>query len=76
MNRTSNCNRCAIKGCDSFSKKHLNCLTFLDAAPMQVPLLIHLMSDDRKAQNAVDVLAAFDIRIQEIDTYPYFKLVL
>ena len=76
MNRTSNCNRCVIKGCDSSSKKHTNCITFIDAAPMKVPLLIHLMSDDRKAQKAIEVLAAFDISIQERKEYPYFKLVL
>jgi hypothetical protein len=40
----------------------------------KTPMLLHLMSDNRKAEAAIKVLSNFKFVIVEKEHYPYFSL--
>lgn len=69
------CNECGVKGCKSYDSTSVSkgCRMFTYPAEFKTPLLVHLMDDD-KATNTMKVLEHFGFLIEEIGTYPYFKL--
>ena len=69
------CNDCAVDKCLSFksTKASKGCNMFVSCGDFKTPMLVHLM-DDRKAINTTKVLQKFGFKIEEIGTYPYFRL--
>ena len=72
---TSNCNECAIDDCNMMAKVIYNCHSFTSLGELKTPMLMHLMMDEDKVQDTVEVLNKFKISIQELSDYPYFKLI-
>jgi len=46
-----------------------------DYDSMKMPIFRQLMSDDRKAQNAIEVINAFDLQVVTMGVYPHFTLI-
>jgi hypothetical protein len=75
IERRIRCNGCAIEQCTIINNVPLarKCIFFAPLPDFKTPLLVHLM-DDNKAINTTKVLAAVGFKIEEIGTYPYFRL--
>lgn len=69
------CNDCGRDKCVSYESVNVskNCRMFVALPDFKTPLLIHLM-EGKKAINTTKVLEKFGFKIEEIGTYPYFKL--
>ena len=79
-NNISKCARCCVEKCmywvkDKPPKFDTNfCSSFQEFDVFKQPLLLHLISDDRKAQAVHDVLKSVHLKFYERESYPYFRL--
>ena len=80
MYNISKCTRCNVKNCsywykDKFTLKDSSmCTSFQEFDVFKQPLLIHLISDNRKAQAVNDILQSVHLKLKETNSYPYFHI--
>uniref|UniRef100_A0A6M3L8H1 Uncharacterized protein n=1 Tax=viral metagenome TaxID=1070528 RepID=A0A6M3L8H1_9ZZZZ len=69
------CNRCEVD-CNLY--KNINyakkCRTHRYPQSFKTPMLVHLLQDEDKMIDTLNILSTFDISIIETKNYPYFKL--
>ena len=76
------CNECVVKSCRRMKNKNnlsmyelrSECTNFLPPIPFKLPVLMHLLSDNKKVSNTHKVLESFGFKVEEQGTKPYFKL--
>lgn len=79
---TFNCNICTGTRCKIRSREmqHLrdssNCHFFTRGRPnLRAPIIMQLLTNSSKIDATNKVLDSFGITVQELDRYPYFRLV-
>ena len=75
FNNMMRCNECGKDHCNDYEnvRKIYGCPNYVGLSEFKTPLLVHLM-EGRKAQNTMLVLKEAGFEIDEIGTYPYFRL--
>jgi hypothetical protein len=72
------CNDCESKVCNkSYSiQDSRGCTSYLSPSKMKLPILLHCLESERKATKISKVLGMFNFQIREVNSYPFFNLVL
>ena len=85
------CNVCVMKRCTKWVSKKTaydqyenipliddarRCTSYQKDQGLKMPLLLHLMADDRKTDGANAILSMYKLRVIEESHYPFFKLLV
>ena len=75
MDKRIRCNECGVKSCNSYDNLRvaLGCRMFAPLSRLNTPMLFHLMQEE-KSVNTTKVLDQFNVQIEEVGRYPYFRL--
>jgi len=60
----------------SVNELRSSCSNYTPYIDIKLPILLHLMADDRKAKVATELLKRYNFRMRETNNHPYFKLVV
>lgn len=76
MHECNNCDRHCRINLDKLSREEMlsDCSYHLTPSIFKLPILLHLMTDDRKLNLTKELLEINNIEIKEKERYPYFIL--
>jgi len=70
------CNRCAVDNCTRADhiEDSSRCSYFMKLDDFKRPMLMHLLAEPKKIKGLMVALSFANLRIREINYYPFFKL--